>query len=496
CDRMGAWMYYDGEEMQFGSQGTTDPTSLTLGSDLHSFDLSLEMAPLNANYHAYQYLDNETYEGTGSQARVSDLDNNYGKVVYDSSEQFFNDSALSQARLGFASQSELDQFVGRRRNQQASRMVVLHGNSENIAVRIGSTVEILGSRSDNRSQGMENYGNFLVIRTSHKIYGDGNYQNMFEAIPEESAVPPVNPKVSIPQVQVQPAKVVENHDPQGLARLRVQFYWQSGNQLTPWIRTLSTAGGADGGFFVMPEIGDEVMIGFEYDDPDRPVVLGSLYHGNAKPSDSYQNGDNDIKAIKTKSGNEITIIDTAGSEEIRISTGDGNNSLSLTMAGGGTINFASGTEMTVSSTTINIQASDTLNLEANDINITAGNNLTVTAGADTTLDAGANVGMTAAANFTLDAGANLEESAGANLSLSAGANGDWATGANLNLDAGANFQANGGVNADINAGANAKLAGGAMADVEGGASAKVSGATVNIEGQAMTNVTGGIVKLN
>jgi type VI secretion system secreted protein VgrG len=37
------------------------------------------------------------------------------------------------------------------------------------------------------------------------------------------------------------------------------------------------------GIFWTPEIGDEVIVGFEEGDPDRPVILGSVYNPRRMP---------------------------------------------------------------------------------------------------------------------------------------------------------------------------------------------------------------------
>jgi hypothetical protein len=53
-----------------------------------------------------------------------------------------------------------------------------------------------------------------------------------------------------------------------------------------WITLVSLGGGRDRGFFALPEVGDEVLVGFEHGDPERPIVLGSLWNVPARADES------------------------------------------------------------------------------------------------------------------------------------------------------------------------------------------------------------------
>ena len=65
-------------------------------------------------------------------------------------------------------------------------------------------------------------------------------------------------------------------------------------QNTPWIRVVTPHGGGDKGFHFIPEIGEEVLIGFEGGNAERPYMLGSLYNGTAAAS-SFRSRNNDLK---------------------------------------------------------------------------------------------------------------------------------------------------------------------------------------------------------
>jgi len=103
-----------------------------------------------------------------------------------------------------------------------------------------------------------------------------------------------------------------------MARIQVQFPWQKPTgETTPFIRVVTPHGGGDKGFHFIPEKGEEVLIGFEGGNAERPYMMGSLYNGGASAK-SFESNANDIKALRTRSGHTIELNDTNGGEMITI----------------------------------------------------------------------------------------------------------------------------------------------------------------------------------
>lgn len=67
---------------------------------------------------------------------------------------------------------------------------------------------------------------------------------------------------------------MDNNEPMGMGRVRVQFPWQEEkNQITPWIRLIQPHSGAGKGFHFIPEIGEEVLVGHESQNAEKPFVF-------------------------------------------------------------------------------------------------------------------------------------------------------------------------------------------------------------------------------
>jgi len=106
--------------------------------------------------------------------------------------------------------------------------------------------------------------------------------------------------------------VTDNKDPEKLGRIRVQFLWQKEqdqNLMTPWIRIAQPHGGSGKGFYFIPEIDEEVMVGFENSNAEKPYVIGTLYQGEQRPLEEWYDDKNQTKGIRTRNGHTIEFHD-------------------------------------------------------------------------------------------------------------------------------------------------------------------------------------------
>ena len=133
----------------------------------------------------------------------------------------------------------------------------------------------------------QNYdiGTYIITEITHKATDIGEYENSFKALPAYIKKLPET-QITFPQAQTQQAIVVENADPKNNGRIRVKMLWQQTKNLrTPWLRVMTPDAGTSSevatnrGMVFIPEVGDHVMLGFRYNDPNRPFVIGSLFNG-------------------------------------------------------------------------------------------------------------------------------------------------------------------------------------------------------------------------
>jgi type VI secretion system secreted protein VgrG len=118
-------------------------------------------------------------------------------------------------------------------------------------------------------------------------------------------------------------------DELGFGRVKVRFHWD--RQETPdenrscWMRVGQTWAGKNWGAVQIPRVGQEVIVSFLDGDPDRPVIIGSLYNGSNKPpyplpANNTQSGVKSRSSPDGTSGNfnEIRFEDEKGKEHLYI----------------------------------------------------------------------------------------------------------------------------------------------------------------------------------
>jgi phage baseplate assembly protein V len=174
--------------------------------------------------------------------------------------------------------------------------------------------------------------------------------------------------------------VTNNKDPDGLGRVKTSLPWMADQVETDWARVVTPMAGPGRGIYFLPEVNDEVLVAFEHGNPDTPYVLGGLWNGKDKPPESNSDGKNNLRAIRSRSGNVIRLTDTDGDAKIEIVDSSGKNSIvirakdnSITITAAGDVTVQSnngklklsgnGVEIT-STSTVKIEASQNADLKA------------------------------------------------------------------------------------------------------------------------------------
>lgn len=179
------------------------------------------------------------------------------------------------------------------------------------------------------------------------------------------------------------AVVVDLNDDTGQGRVKVRLPWSPDSNdgaYEAWARVAMLMAGNNRGTWFIPDVDDEVLVGFEAGDPRRPYVLGGLWNGqDAPPQEMDSSGENNVKAIHSRNGVVITLDDSQGEEKLiletpggqKITLKDGEAGIELLDSAGNTISLASDGVSITSSGNLTVQASQ-VDVSAGMVSVNAG----------------------------------------------------------------------------------------------------------------------------
>ncbi len=280
-------------------------------------------------------------------------------------------------RRPIRNQAEADTLAQSMLNTFGAEFVEAEGIAQGNPVLVAGhiiTVDNIGSRFS---------GDYMVTAATH-TYSQDDYDVYFRvegAYTRTMAdlVSNTDSRVNASQwMGVFPAVVTNNKDPREMGRIKLKFPWLDDQLQSDWARIVSIGSGANRGIFWLPEVNDEVLVGFEHGDFNHPYVIGNLWNGEDKPPEEANNivgSTVNVRTIQSRSGHVIRFSEEEGDNFIEIQDASGANLIKF----------------------------DT---QSQAMQITSNGNVTVSAGGDAVVEA-VNADIIADANITIDAGAQL-----------------------------------------------------------------------------------------
>jgi type VI secretion system secreted protein VgrG len=427
------------------------------------------------------------------------------------------------------------------RQTAVARTNVAQADGNVSGVSPGVTFELDNALRDNLNQ------EYLVIHASHRglrpgerrkgtfnaEVGEVMYSNTFRCVPSDVLFRLETPPRRFIQT-MQTAVVVGDEDitTDVHGRIKVQFHWdrQGKNNLKSscWVRVAQASAGIGFGSVFIPRKGQEVVVSFLEGDPDKPLVIGSVYNGINTPP--YTLPDEKTRSvIRTRSTpdddgyNEISFEDNKGSEQLYIQA---QKDLKALVKHDHEVLIKNDERLTVSKNqTEDIGESQTLTVggtrsrhvkKDEDVTIDGNQSLTIKGGGSSsvhsavnvtgkhTLDASDTIKFTAPTSITFECGGStivmepgkitLTAGGGATMVLDANVEATSSGKSSLKLDTDAAMQ--GTMNASVTGSMEATMSatpGSVKASPTG---VEVSGPKVDVSGTAMVNISGVMVKIN
>lgn len=467
----GEWFYYDGEKLHFGECSSVNTINLQYQRDLLSLSTNMGAAPLKFKDYSYNsgFEDNNPAILDGEAPGSTPGADNFGQKMHSKSNQIFPDTFNFMPRHLDNTNDGLTKFTKSYHDTLAANLVHIQASGNNMQTSIGSFAEIKTEKGNS-------YGKYFITAITHHADGMGNYSNSFTGIPSTLKTLP-NPYLQKPNADFELAKIVDNADPEKHGRVKVKFMWMQGSEQTHWIPTTQLYGGEadfkNRGMVFIPEIGDDVLVGFERGDCDKPYVSQAFMNSKAIETEDRDNGKNLKKSISTRD-NRIAFHDKGDGGEIvgiaiSVYSGDSTAKAGIAMTDDGEAKIVMGAidqltiktrgdevvilmkkdgSIKVTGKNINVEAEETLTFKAKDIKMEATGKIEAKANQDVKVEAMGKLELKATKDITATASMNV------------------------------------------------KIKGTINAEVEGSAGAKLKGAVVDVEASGITNIKGGMVMIN
>lgn len=384
AEAYGEQFFYDGEVLHFGKLPPQNkPIILTYGSSAN--DIKVEMKAVHTKPQFYGYNSNKHEKLTSGSTPIQHV-SDIAKTAYDHNNSIYKTPALQVAPIKASTHLDVEYSQKSASGSEAVNVFSISGNTTVPFLHPGCIADVQMRKPDSNETSY--FTRIMITEAEHEIDTIGHYHGSFEGIAADTGFLP-RPEFKIPKAEPQTATVISNTDPEGQGRIQVQFDWQT-SDTTHFIRMMSPdAGGTDQitqnrGYVAIPEVGDQVMVNFVHSHPDRPFVMGGMFHGGVALGGGVNNH---LKSIQTRSGIRILMNDEQGSVKIMDPSGniyfmDGAGNISMTapknftLHAGDNINITAGKE-------ISISAGEGINSSANNSIIsTAGKDIIQTATGD------------------------------------------------------------------------------------------------------------------
>ncbi len=287
------------------------------------------------------------------------------------SQSAFNvDAQMLHANQPVRVQTTANQMAQALGNQQAGQFVEADGACNGDAELIAGVSVNISAVGDRFS------GTYFVTSATHS-YNNHGYMTQFHIADyhpgtllhllqrDEDLAPPMSLVIGL---------VTDNNDPTGGGRVKVKYPWLTDEHASDWARVVTPGGGSQRGLQFLPEVNDEVLVGFEMGDIHYPYVLGGLWNGqDAPPKKAVIAPDGTVqqRIICSRTGHIITLDDSDDSSGITIQDKNGNKVAfdsqqnKLTISVQGDINLqADGNLSLKANGNMSLQATANLDLEA------------------------------------------------------------------------------------------------------------------------------------
>ncbi|GAA2610681.1 VgrG-related protein [Paractinoplanes durhamensis] len=354
-------------------RSTATPPKLTYGQNLSRFATRFSAAERSdeVEIRGWDQLGKEAISGRADQTDPG-TDAPAAKEMADAARRAFGRVKRNAGQFPVTDQAEADALAGSLLLRASGEEVVLRGEA------MGDPLIGAGAKVHIEGIGSRMTGDYRVTQVEHTYGANRPYLTRFVCGGKEPG--------NLADLTGGSAKaeksgwsglvvgiVTNNDDPEKLGRVRVKFPTLSQDDESAWARIATPGGGKERGLQWIPEVDDEVLVGFELDDTTRPVILGGLWNRRDAPPDPGALSGGVVKQRMLVSRKDSRLVFDDDKMEIDLLLGGTPCALKLEKSES---SLTGDQKLVITATQIEIKATSKLTLSGAQVEITASGPLT------------------------------------------------------------------------------------------------------------------------
>ncbi|MEH2177448.1 VgrG-related protein [Nostoc sp.] len=308
--RIGFELFITEEKLNFCKPKTQGALSLKWLVDINKFSTRVTSAEQisSVEVRAWDYTQKQLISGTAKKEKqITETGNQLGSST---SNAFSNLKSPKMIVVDkpVASKKQADTMAQALCDELGGEFVYADAKAEgNPEIRPGRVISLEG-------MGDRYSGKYYVTETRH-FFSQRVYETYFSVrgLRSGSLFTTLSPEKRLqPSETLLVGIVTDNKDPEAWGRVKVKFPTLTEEHTSDWARVVAVGAGQNRGFDCLPEVNDEVLVGFEHGDIHRPYVIGGVWNGKDAPPekvrDSVTSGVR-LRTIKTRVGHTLQFVE-------------------------------------------------------------------------------------------------------------------------------------------------------------------------------------------
>lgn len=382
----------------------TPDLQVQFGYDIIEFDGELDATYQYSGVqgNAWDMSNQQLINSTASEPTVNEQGNITGSTLADVLSAGTNNLNASVPVSQDDIKSWADASLLKSRLSRFKGTLIFQGSSK---AKVNSTIKLMG-------MGKRFDGNAYISGVTH-ILENGKWNTeakiglSAEWFSEKHTVSGPIASGMLPGVKGLQTGIVKkiNEDPDNEFRVEVEVPILAAEGKTVWARLSTFYAGKNIGAYFMPEVDDEVILGFMNDDPRFPVILGSLF-SSAIASPETPDEKNSIKTLITQSKlqlkfddeNKVITILTPGGNKMEFSDQDKGititdqnsnkiqmNDEGITIESQSNLTIKASEEVKIQGASISINATESLSGQGGTVSLSGNESTSITGSAECTV---------------------------------------------------------------------------------------------------------------